>query len=79
MYRRKTSKTRKERGVKYVRLWFVVLLAALVLRAAPESDDDADDVTADDVLYRTVANCRYMFDVGTAGGADTMEEFDDAE
>lgn len=55
---------------------FVTLLASIVVALGVPSYDDLHEETAEERVDRILAECGYMFDVGTSGGSETLEEFE---
>lgn len=61
--------------MKYLRLWFVAAIIGASLWDLGYEDPTMNE-TADELFSRVMANCTYMTSVGTAGGAETLEEFE---
>ena len=55
---------------------FTALLVGILLAIGAGSYEDWHHETADEIFDRVMSDCKYMFDVGTAGGSETIEEFE---
>jgi hypothetical protein len=54
---------------------FLALLVAVIAGVGVPTYDELHEETAEERVDRILAECGYMFNVGTSGGAETMEEF----
>lgn len=60
-------------------MFMTVLMSVLAVLGIP-SYDERNPInpheTADELFQRVMAECKYMTEVGTVGGSDTLEEFE---
>ena len=55
---------------------FLTMLVSMIVVLGIPSYDERHEETAEEHINRILAECGYMFNAGTSGGAETMEEFE---